>query len=40
MKIMNNQRLKKKLYKWKSIGSRTVGRPKMRWEDDVVNDLK
>ena len=22
------------------IGSRTFGRPKMRWKDDVINDLE
>jgi hypothetical protein len=30
----------KKIYKWKPFTSRSVGRPKSRWEDDVRNDLK
>jgi hypothetical protein len=29
----------KKIYKWKPITSRPVGRPKYRWEDDVRSDL-
>ena len=36
---LEDQRLTKKLYKWKPIGNRTVSRLKMRWEDDI-NDLK
>ena len=30
----------KKIYKWKPVTSRPVGRPKLRWEDDVRNDSK
>jgi hypothetical protein len=30
----------KKIYKWKPLTSRPVGRPKCRWEDDVRNGLK
>ena len=30
----------KKKCKWKPIGSRTVSRTRMRWEDDVINYLK
>ena len=30
----------KKIYKWKPLTRRPVGRPKSRWEDDVKNDLK
>jgi hypothetical protein len=30
----------KQIYKWKPFTSRSVGRPKSRWEDDVRNDLK
>jgi len=25
---------------WNHIGVRTIGRPKNRWSDEVVNDLK
>ena len=35
-----NNRLTKELNKSKSIGSRTVKKSKMRWEDDVINDLQ
>ena len=28
------------LYKWKSIGSLTVYKPKIIWEDDIIDDLK
>jgi len=30
----------KKIYKWKPLTGRPVGRPKSRWEDDVRNELK
>ena len=29
-----------KIYKWKPLRRRPVGRPKSRWEDDVREDLK
>jgi hypothetical protein len=25
---------------WKPMSKRTIGRPKTRWEDDVLEDLK
>ncbi|PSN42449.1 hypothetical protein C0J52_15943 [Blattella germanica] len=28
------------MYEWKPIASRTSSRPKNRWEDDVMNDIK
>ena len=37
---MDNKILTEKLYKWKTIGCRTVGRSKMRWEEDVIKCLK
>ena len=37
---MDSQRLTKKIYEWKPIVNITVGRPKVRWEDDVIKDLK
>jgi hypothetical protein len=37
---MNSERLVKGIHKWKPLGARTAGRPKNRWEDDVMNDLK
>jgi hypothetical protein len=30
----------KKIYKWKPVTGRPVGRSKSRWEDEVRNDLK
>ena len=37
---MQNQRLVKNIYKWKPIANRRLGRPKNRWEDDIMHDLK
>ena len=37
---MQDQRLVKKIYKWKPIANRRLDRPKNIWEDDVLNDLK
>jgi hypothetical protein len=30
----------KKVYKWKPMLRRPLGRPKNRWEDDIRNDMK
>jgi hypothetical protein len=30
----------KKIEKWKPMSKRPVGRPKTRWEDDVLEDIK
>ena len=30
----------KKVYKWKPMLTRPLGRPKNRWEDDIRNDVK
>jgi hypothetical protein len=30
----------KKVYKWKPMLRRPLGRPKNRWEDDIRNDIK
>jgi hypothetical protein len=37
---MPADRMVKKAYGWKRILTRTLGRPKTRWENDVRNDLK
>ncbi|PSN35653.1 hypothetical protein C0J52_18075 [Blattella germanica] len=37
---MQEDRITKIMYKWKPIASRTSGRPKNRWEDDIMNDIK
>jgi hypothetical protein len=28
------------IYKWKPLASRPIGRPKIRWKDDLLNDLQ
>jgi len=30
----------KRVYKWKPMLTRPLGRPKKRWEDDIINDMK
>jgi hypothetical protein len=30
----------KSIYKWKPYATRPKGRPRLRWEDDVRNDLR
>jgi hypothetical protein len=37
---MTNERVAKTIYKWKSYATRLKGRPRVRWEDDVRNDLR
>jgi hypothetical protein len=37
---MPEERMVKKLYKWKPMFRRQLGRPKNRWEDDIRNDMK
>jgi hypothetical protein len=37
---MPNDRLVNKLFKWKPIASESQGRPRNRWEDDALNDIK
>jgi hypothetical protein len=37
---MSEDRIVKKVYKWKPMLTRPLGRPKNRWEDDVRNDVK
>jgi hypothetical protein len=31
---------KKEILEWKLMGSRRTGRPRIRWLDDVCNDMK
>ena len=37
---MTNGRVAKTIYKWKPYATRPKGRPRLRWEDDVRNDLR
>ena len=37
---MSEERMVKKVYKWKPMLTRPLGRPKNRWEDDIRNDMK
>jgi hypothetical protein len=37
---MDNDRAVKKVFNTKPIGIRKIGRPKLRWEDDVTQDVK
>ena len=37
---MTNERVAKTIYKWKPYATRPKGRPRVRWEDDVRNDLR
>jgi hypothetical protein len=34
------ERMVKRVYKWKPILTRPLGRPKNGWEDDIINDIK
>jgi hypothetical protein len=36
---MPDERMVKKVYEWKPMAIRLLGRPKNRWENDVKNDL-
>ena len=37
---MREERMVKRVYKWKPMLTRPMGRPKNRWEDDVINNMK
>jgi hypothetical protein len=37
---MNNDRTIKKIFNTKPCGVRSVGRPKLRWEDGVDQDIR
>ena len=37
---MDQARPTRKLLDWKSMGTRPVGRPRQRWQEDVMEDLK
>jgi hypothetical protein len=37
---MPEERMVKRAYKWKPMLTRPLERPKNRWEDDIINDMK
>jgi hypothetical protein len=37
---MPEKRMVKGAYKWKPMLTRPLGRPKNRWEDNIINDIK
>ena len=37
---MQETRMVKAIYSWKPISRRPIGRPKVRWEDDVRKDTQ
>jgi hypothetical protein len=37
---MPEDRMVKRVYKWKPMLTRPLGRPKNRWEDDIIIDMK
>jgi hypothetical protein len=37
--LMDNNRTVKKLFNTRPEGTRKTGRPKLRWEDDVTQDI-
>jgi hypothetical protein len=37
---MPEERMVKKIYKWKPMLRRPLRKPKNRWEDDIRNDIK
>jgi len=37
---MDQARPTGKLLDWKPMGTRTVGRPRQRWQEDIMEDLK
>jgi hypothetical protein len=37
---MDTSRIAKRIFEWKPLGRRSLGRPKLRWLDDVCDDLK
>ena len=37
---MDQARLTRKLLDWKPMGNRLVGRPRQRWQENIMEDLK
>jgi len=37
---MGHARPTRKLLDWKPMGTRPVGKPRQRWQEDIIEDLK
>jgi hypothetical protein len=37
---MDQARPTRKLLDWKPMGTRSIGKPRQRWQEDVMKDLK
>jgi len=37
---MDEENIVQKIKRWKPTSKRPIGRPKTRWEDDVLEDIK
>jgi hypothetical protein len=37
---MSEERMVKRVYTWKPMLIRSLGRPKNRWKDGIINDIK
>jgi len=37
---MPEERMVQRVYKWKPMLTQPLGRPKNKWEDDIINDMK
>jgi len=37
---MADNNIVQKIKRWKTMSTRPIGRPKTRWEDDVLEDIK
>jgi hypothetical protein len=37
---MDEARPARKIFGWKPMGTRAVGRPRQRWQEDVMEDFK
>jgi hypothetical protein len=40
VECMTKNNNEKKIKRWKPMSKRPIGRPKLRWEDDVLEDIK
>jgi len=40
VELMAEDNIVEKINRWKHMSKRPIGRPKTRWEDDVLEDIK